>query len=69
MGRAFGAKVVIYTSTFTKQNIATDGTGLLAAQRKSFGKDFPELSEFPVPDCVATDGEQLDIAGEKAAFT
>jgi glyoxylase-like metal-dependent hydrolase (beta-lactamase superfamily II) len=63
--KAFGREAFIYTSEFTQQDIATDGFGMLAARRKSFGRDFPKPSEFPVPDYAVIDRQELNLAGVK----
>lgn len=63
--KAFGKNALIYTSEFTRNDIATDSTGLLAARHKSFGRDFPEPSKFPTPDIAVKDGDELILAGIK----
>lgn len=60
---AFGPGVPILTAAFTREDLRTDGRGLLAARRRQFGRDFPRPSEVPVPDRAVADGERLAFGG------
>ncbi|MFT3695882.1 MAG: MBL fold metallo-hydrolase [Kofleriaceae bacterium] len=60
---AFGTQATIIASGFTQRDIATDGTGLLAARHRFFGREFPEPREFPVPERVVRDDERLELGG------
>lgn len=60
---AFGRGVPILASAFTREDLRTDGRGLLAARRRQFGRDFPRPSDMPVPDRTVADGERLSFGG------
>jgi glyoxylase-like metal-dependent hydrolase (beta-lactamase superfamily II) len=55
--------VQILSSQFTRDDLATDEHGLLAARRRMFGRDFPPPETMPVPTHVVHDGESLDFGG------